>query len=82
MLFFGEYGVIGLETVFGEHCFIARPRRSDFCEHWDGMLELTLGLGYLKGSCVLAFDLLDRIRGTYLAKDSRGRAEDILVWMP
>lgn len=24
VLFFGEYGVIGLETVFGEHCFIAR----------------------------------------------------------
>lgn len=23
VLFFGEYGVVGLETVFGEHCFIA-----------------------------------------------------------
>lgn len=24
VLFFGEYGVVGLETVFLKHCFIAR----------------------------------------------------------
>lgn len=50
VLFFGEYGVVGLETVLGEQCFIARQMRSMLCECWDGMLELTLGLEYLKGS--------------------------------
>lgn len=30
VLFFGEDGIVGLEAVFGEHCFIARPRWSEF----------------------------------------------------
>lgn len=26
VLFLREDGIVGLETVFGQHCFIARPR--------------------------------------------------------
>ena len=32
VLVFSEYGVVGLETVFGKHCFIAREIWSAFCE--------------------------------------------------
>ena len=32
VLFFGENGVVGLKTVFGEHCFIAREIWSMFYE--------------------------------------------------
>ena len=49
MLVFREYGVVGFEAVLGEHCFIPTRIRSVFCERGDGMLEYTLGLGYLKG---------------------------------
>lgn len=32
VLIFCKYGIIGLETVFGERCFIARHIESVFCE--------------------------------------------------
>ena len=48
---FGQYGIVRLEAVFGEHGFIARQIGSVCCERrGDGMLELTLGLEYLKRS--------------------------------
>ena len=50
VLVFGEYGVVGFEAVFGEHCFISKHIRSIPCERWGSMLEFTLGPGYLRGS--------------------------------
>ena len=50
VLVLGEDGIVRFESVLGEHCFIARYTKSVFCERWDGMLEITLGPGYLKST--------------------------------
>ena len=32
VLVFCKYGIVGFETVFGEHCFITRHAQSDFLQ--------------------------------------------------
>lgn len=47
VLFLGEDGVVGLETVFGEHGFIAKSRWLEGCERlgrWGWSLPLALDI--------------------------------------
>ena len=88
MLLFGEYGVVGFDPVFLEHCFISgeRNRESIGITSEEGAFpriqcDLTLDLGYLARS--LVFPRLNSVStATYLAVGFLGTTEHILGLVP